>query len=194
VLCAYCGHRVDVDLQGLGRCRIDGEARELTCPDCRAPLQRLRLGTADQAPELARCPGCLGLFLTRAALDRLLQEAVLAPSGVDHQLLGSLLQHPRHGAQETLRYRPCPACGTLMHRRLQGARSGVILDSCRDHGIWLDAGELRQLMEWRRAGGERLSQERAARSRSSEVPRSDAGDADELGNLILQRLRRWLDA
>jgi len=43
-----------------------------------------------------------------------------------------------------------------MNRKLHGKRSGVIVDSCRDHGLWLDAGELRQLMEWSRAGGEKL--------------------------------------
>ena len=49
-----------------------------------------------------------------------------------------------------------------MNRKLHGKRSGVIVDSCRDHGIWLDAGELRQLLEWSRAGGEKLNQERRA--------------------------------
>jgi len=32
----------------------------------------------------------------------------------------------------------------------------VITDSCRDHGVWLDVGEFRQLMEWQRAGGSLL--------------------------------------
>ena len=49
-----------------------------------------------------------------------------------------------------------------MNRKLHGKRSGVIVDSCRDHGLWLDAGELRQLMEWTRAGGEKLNQEHRA--------------------------------
>lgn len=49
-----------------------------------------------------------------------------------------------------------------MNRKLYGKRSGVIVDSCRDHGLWLDAGKLRQLMEWSRAGGEKLDQENRA--------------------------------
>jgi Zn-finger nucleic acid-binding protein len=40
-----------------------------------------------------------------------------------------------------------PSCGELMNRSLHGKRSGVVVDGCRDHGLWLDAGELRQLME-----------------------------------------------
>ena len=46
-----------------------------------------------------------------------------------------------------------------MNRKLQGQRSGVVVDSCREHGLWLDSGELRQLMEWSRAGGEKLDQD-----------------------------------
>ena len=60
------------------------------------------------------------------------------------------------------RYRPCPVCQTLMNRKLHCKRSGVILDSCCDHGIWLEAGELRQLLEWSRAGGKKLNQDRRA--------------------------------
>ena len=78
---------------------------------------------------------------------------------VNRPLIQHLIEHPRH-RPEPLRYRACPQCGELMHRGLFGKRSGVIVDRCRSHGTWLDAGELRQLMEWARAGGQLLQQER----------------------------------
>ena len=31
--------------------------------------------------------------------------------------------------------------------------SGVVVDRCLRHGVWLDGGELRQLFEWKKAGG-----------------------------------------
>jgi Zn-finger nucleic acid-binding protein len=31
--------------------------------------------------------------------------------------------------------------------------SGVIMDVCRQDGIWLDAGEFKQIQEWLRLGG-----------------------------------------
>jgi Zn-finger nucleic acid-binding protein len=58
-----------------------------------------------------------------------------------------------------------------MHRGLFGKRSGVIVDRCRTHGTWLDAGELRQLMEWARAGGQLLQQERDEEERRQEEKR-----------------------
>jgi len=35
-------------------------------------------------------------------------------------------------------------------------RSGVVVDHCKDHGIWLDSGEITHLMEWKKAGGQLL--------------------------------------
>jgi Zn-finger nucleic acid-binding protein len=40
-----------------------------------------------------------------------------------------------------------------MNRVNFGVRSGVVIDKC-VHGIWLDSGELRKLLEWRKAGGQ----------------------------------------
>ena len=52
------------------------------------------------------------------------------------------------------KYRKCPECGVMMNRVAFGYKSGVIVDHCRRHGFWLDEGELRQLQEWKKAGGE----------------------------------------
>ena len=50
-------------------------------------------------------------------------------------------------------YRPCVVCGQLMNRINYGHSSGVIVDVCRDHGIWFDADELARILTWLRAGG-----------------------------------------
>jgi Zn-finger nucleic acid-binding protein len=50
-----------------------------------------------------------------------------------------------------------------MHRVNFGAKSGVIVDRCKEHGVWLDGGELRQLFEWMKLGGQLLEQERQER-------------------------------
>jgi Zn-finger nucleic acid-binding protein len=47
-----------------------------------------------------------------------------------------------------------------MNRINFGAQSGVIVDKCKEHGVWLDGGELRQLMEWIKAGGQILHQQK----------------------------------
>ncbi len=51
---------------------------------------------------------------------------------------------PRHGD------RPCPICGNLM---LVENLHGVEIDTCPDHGIWLDHDELHSVMATSRATG-----------------------------------------
>tara|TARA_B100001173_G_scaffold239382_1_gene209126 strand:- start:19 stop:465 length:447 start_codon:yes stop_codon:yes gene_type:complete len=100
----------------------------------------------------------------------ILDTRVRQPSEIDFQLLTSL-ENSNRSLVKGWKYRPCPACQTLMNRKLHGKRSGVIVDSCREHGIWLDAGELRQLMEWSRAGGEKLNQEDRAFEKQQDTER-----------------------
>jgi Zn-finger nucleic acid-binding protein len=119
---------------------------------------------------------------------------------VDTPLLNRLAENPRSGPGR-LRYLPCPACGTMMNRSLFGRRSGVIVDRCRSHGTWLEAGELRQLLEWTRAGGAlrhqeqeaeaRLAEERQRRQEAAEALwRSDQEDEDDLLALLGRLLWR----
>jgi Zn-finger nucleic acid-binding protein len=164
--CSYCGSRLDVDLQGWARATSDGFRPDLSCPEGHGPLETIRIGAAADLP-LDRCPVCLGMFLERGALDALLRQAVGPVWEVDTPLLNRLAENPRSGPGR-LRYLPCPACGTMMNRSLFGRRSGVIVDRCRSHGTWLEAGELRQLLEWTRAGGALRHQEQEAEARLAE--------------------------
>jgi hypothetical protein len=47
-----------------------------------------------------------------------------------------------------------------MNRVSFGPTSGVVIDQCKAHGVWLGNGELIHLMEWKRAGGQLLAEER----------------------------------
>lgn len=165
VVCTYCGQRIDVDLQGSGRSIAPNDLESYLCPDCEIPLEAMYIestnGTNEKSLVVNRCSNCLGLFIQRNVLDMILETKVRQPSEIDYRLLTNL-ENSNRSLVKGWRYRPCPVCRTLMNRKLHGKRSGVIVDSCRDHGIWLDAGELRQLLEWSRAGGEKLNQERRA--------------------------------
>lgn len=63
----------------------------------------------------------------------------------------------------------CPICSKMMNRVNFGAKSGVVVDVCKDHGVWLDGGELRHLAEWMKAGGKLLDQERQEERKRQEA-------------------------
>ena len=50
-------------------------------------------------------------------------------------------------------YIPCPRCRKLMNRTNFGHASGIILDTCREDGIWLDRGELQAVLAFVQGGG-----------------------------------------
>ena len=57
------------------------------------------------------------------------------------------------GVLPAVRYRPCPTCAKLMNRSNYGGGSGIVLDACRDHGLWFDKGELAAIVEFLEKGG-----------------------------------------
>lgn len=180
-ICAYCGGRLDLDLQGWSHLQPRGLDPLLHCPDGHGALETLVLGEPEPL-ELGRCPSCLGLFLPLGALERLVERQGRATLQIDHRLLQALADAPR-AAPAPVRYRPCPGCGELMQRSLHGRRSGVVVDRCRDHGLWLDAGELRQLLEWARAGGVLLDLERRHEEAEAEVRRQRQEQRQTMGLL-----------
>jgi hypothetical protein len=59
-----------------------------------------------------------------------------------------------------VRYRKCVACGTIMNRLNFGRLSGTIVDVCRGHGTFLDAGELHAVVRFIQSGGLDRARER----------------------------------
>ena len=57
-------------------------------------------------------------------------------------------------------YVPCPDCKQLMNRSNFAHASGVIIDICKKHGVWFDAGELPQIIEFIQKGGMEIARER----------------------------------
>ena len=67
-----------------------------------------------------------------------------------------------------------------MNRVNFGTKSGVIVNRCKDHGVWLDGGELRHLFEWMKAGGKLLQQERQEQLKKVEEQAQERERRDRL--------------
>lgn len=97
---------------------------------------------------MLECGRCRAIWIDAASFEHIVtnqesQSAVLhhwpAPPSV------------RTGAP--VQYRKCVACGTMMNRLNFGRLSGTIVDVCRGHGTFLDAGELHALVRFIQSGG-----------------------------------------
>lgn len=163
IVCNYCGSRNDTDLKGVHRYTTHELDSGRTCPRCHLPLQSIDLQLHGKF-LIERCEQCLGLFFDPGELEALLQATVTHVYTINRKQLDNLNNALRN-SEYGISYIKCPVCATLMNRVNFGARSGVIVDRCPDHGVWLDGGELRQLFEWSKAGGSLFEQERRARQR-----------------------------
>jgi len=159
VSCDYCGSRNDVDLKGVHYYTTHESDRERLCPVCTVHLRTIDLGIGGKF-FIERCEECLGLFFDPGELEALLEQSVKNVFEINRSRL-ELFKLSGQTSSRVATYVKCPTCATMMNRINFGARSGVVIDRCKEHGVWLDAGELRQLCEWMKAGGQLLDKERA---------------------------------
>jgi len=112
------------------------------CPTCDLPLE----------PETAsgqvfeRCAQCCRVYFSHDALQQLLSTHAAPPDA-----RGAGYRRPSP-LTDSVRYRKCPSCGELMLRQNFRESSGVVVDVCAAHGIWLDRGELATLIEFASTG------------------------------------------
>lgn len=132
----------------------------LKCPRCKVEMSSITLG----GEALRECEHCSGLWLDVAAFERICTSREQQSS-----VLGVASTVPGHAANLTAEptkvcYVPCPQCGQLMNRMNFAHCSGVIVDVCRGHGTWFDRDELREIVEFIRAGGLELSRQKEKRA------------------------------
>jgi Zn-finger nucleic acid-binding protein len=104
------------------------------------------------ATMLRECGQCNGLWVDASAL-----EEICADREQQAAVLGTASVAPTQAVDlkpgQKVRYVPCPQCSQLMNRINFARCSGVVVDVCKGHGTWFDAEELRQIVEFIRAGG-----------------------------------------
>jgi Zn-finger nucleic acid-binding protein len=117
------------------------------CPRCKSDLRLASVGDS----KLLECASCLGLWLDtstfeKISADREQQAAILGSATLNRSL-----------DKTPISYVPCPECSQLMNRANFARCSGVIIDLCKNHGIWFDRNELSRIIEFIRSGGMELS-------------------------------------
>lgn len=165
-VCQFCSKVNDVDLRRIHANTTAAPLSDRICPRCEKPMP-----TIDVLPGetflIEQCSDCKGLFFDPNELEALIDKSVDHVYDVDHQRIQTLIEEEGRPDMHTVRYVRCPVCQKVMNRRSYGAKSGVIVDQCRDHGVWLDGGELNLILKWTKAGGQILEQKRQEEDRRS---------------------------
>ena len=94
------------------------------------------------------CAACDGVWIDAAEFERIC---------ADREAQAAVLHRWNDRAAATaptrVRYRPCVTCGKMMNRVNFGRLSGTVIDVCRGHGTFLDAGELHAVVTFITDGG-----------------------------------------
>ena len=185
-VCTFCNTLNEVDLRTVRKESRPAGTGERSCPRCgeERRLAVLALPTAGGL-EIDRCGACHGMFFDPDELQRMLDASVEPASDADRAELERLIDEESPEDAHDVRYLPCPDCGALMNRKAYGAKAGVVVDRCREHGVWLDGGELRRLAKWARAGGLAHSNDVEA-----ERQRLEERAASEVPSVLDDRMRR----
>lgn len=155
VKCQHCEKTMNVKSLVCPHCggeRPSPTRKDLTplCPRCRVSLEHYEYRRRD----LDMCLQCGGVWLDRGEFRDLTRESEVyqtqpAPKG-----------YVRGPAKLQVEYIPCVRCGALMNRKNFAKISGVIMDECRSHGVWLDGGELERIRIFIADGGLERAQDR----------------------------------
>lgn len=91
------------------------------------------------------CPNCEGSFYSEGALGVVTDQT---REDVEGSELGVVLVADQLEKIDEDAPMDCPVCGETMSRYRYLATTDVMLDECIDHGIWLDDGELSNILEY----------------------------------------------
>jgi Zn-finger nucleic acid-binding protein len=143
--CNYCGELNKLNKHLFTDAITEIRESKQPCLICKNKLNGYSLG---EGVRLEYCITCDGIFITEEHLESLIEQYQMQKSESNPQIVRFIHDHPRDNRKKA-QYHPCPVCQKMMKRINYKRDSGVILDCCEEHGIWIDGGELMQIMEWR---------------------------------------------
>jgi Zn-finger nucleic acid-binding protein len=188
--CQYCGRDVNIRYMVCPLCggQLEDDTQSLnpSCPRCKVPLDARAHGGEDYY----FCPDCEGLWLDKSSFQHATRESdVYKNEDTDKAYLRGPVQ------EDTPVYLPCVRCGKLMNRKNFARISGVIIDECGRHGVWLDPGELEKIRLFIADGGLEKSQDRAIEDTRNQLRElSTKVDQTAFTQKVLHfwNLKRWL--
>ena len=116
---------------------------KLRCPRCKARIVEQEY----EGESIRFCQSCFGHWLTRAQLDTIVNKVEYKFSQREAKaVLESMVVHgDENRIVEESSTISCPECDKEMKRDKYHSNCPVRIDSCSEHGVWLDTGEIKDL-------------------------------------------------
>ncbi|MEO8797468.1 MAG: zf-TFIIB domain-containing protein [Polyangiaceae bacterium] len=211
--CPYC--HATVGTQRCSTCLAWNLATAKHCHECGCDLVATDSRSAEKTGQ--SCPRCAGSLVARRYADLRVNECdACGGMMLDVDMMTKLVDShdkattlrlalpQRSVTRETeVRYLTCPACKKSMNRRAFGRISGIVVDVCKQDGVWFDAGELAGVLAFVSRGGleearkreldDLRDSKRAVHAAALQAAAADAGHAAAGGGVGLDSIQYRAD-
>lgn len=174
ILCTVCGKEVSAQVRVCPFCnsRLVKESKTQTaekiCPRC----ERRLVDQEYRGTIISFCEQCSGIWVDNKTFNRLTTERdVYSDESIPYEYV-------KRVDPESQNYLKCPVCQELMCRRNFMDISGVLIDHCGDHGVWLDKDELSKVRTFIANGGLEEAQSKAIRENAASIEILDDRTSD----------------
>jgi Zn-finger nucleic acid-binding protein len=136
--CDHCGRKAS-------SVEVFTDQKSGDCPRCKRPLESFRI----EATTARECMRCGGFWTNAEAFETLCKDKEQQSAVLTFISKQTFEVRP----ETAVSYVPCPDCKQLMNRSNFARSSGVIIDLCKQHGVWFDADELPKIINFIDKGG-----------------------------------------
>ncbi len=155
VSCSHCHKPLNNAIRFCPHCGVENQRpvseNTASCPRCGCGLEE----EAYRGSTIDLCPRCGGLWLDT---EEFAFHASTRDTFNDPDIPRTYRKQP---FSDPSGYLPCVRCNTPMVKQNFRRISGILIDVCARHGVWLDAGELEQIRSFIANGGLDRSQDKA---------------------------------
>lgn len=154
----------------------------MKCPRCSTLLE----AQIFDGVELDICMNCGGAWYDREELEERLAQA---STGTEEE--GESGAKPDWQRSEQI-YLECPKCSKPMNRMNFGRGSGIIVDVCGPHGLFLDSGEFEAIASYQGSGDAKIHANLHQRRKDVQDAQKKRDRARERQKEMARMRRRWL--
>lgn len=147
--CNYCNKLNPMNQELLDKQTKKTTTSSYLCPVCNIELEAIKTTEL----FLNGCTQCDGILIEEEEFEKLIEYKANKKNPLNSHYLHFIQNHPRDNRKKS-QYHNCPICKKAMSIINYKKNSGIIMDICHEHGIWLDGGELKQIIDWYEASGD----------------------------------------
>lgn len=109
----------------------------MDCPRCHLPLRREMY----EGVEIDFCDSCWGCWLDNGEFSAIIESRDMEFSEAEKAKVLDVMSASKPGPRGQIL---CPRCQNFMEQVQYSESVRLLVDRCPDHGVWLDAGEIKK--------------------------------------------------